>query len=255
MFKTGLKLFGVLSLTILLSVSLIACGGDGGDDDDGGNGDAGTTYTASGTYTYDSDTGVVVLNITNSDFSDDYTPVVGTMQVTVLSLTGTTMITEDEDGQMTWTRDSGTSGDPVGTWEYYDSDEHIEMTLGADGSFSLTLEVLDNGDAGTTYTSSGTYTYDPDTGHLVVNTTTVDFPDAECAPEVGTDEFNIIYITTTTMLWEDLEDPDRRQMTWTRDSGTSGDIVGTWERYDSEYGYTEGTIESNNSFSTIGECP
>lgn len=143
--KSSLRIMGVVFLSILLAVSLTACGGGNGGDGNGGNGgDGAATYTASGTYTYDLGTGILTLNTTSSDFECEG-PEVGTEEIPVISITSTTMIWDFGDGeQMTWTRDSGTSGDIVGTWESSDNEtgNSWEGTFESNSSFSMTGQIV-----------------------------------------------------------------------------------------------------------------
>lgn len=152
----GKSFIGLVLIGLFL---IVGCGGGGGNDGGGdGNVDTGTTYTASGTYTYDPGTGILTLNITSSDFECEG-PEIGTDEFTVLSLTSTTMTWQMEDGDMTWTRDSGISGDIVGTWESYDdeSGNSWEGTFESNSSFSMTGQIVqcENGD------SSGEREFEP----------------------------------------------------------------------------------------------
>jgi len=150
--KSSLRVMGVILLSILLAVFLTACGGGG--DGDGGNGNGGggaATYTASGTYTYDPGTSILTLNVTSSDFECEG-PEVGTEEISVTSITSTTMIWDDEDpeGQRTWTRESGTSGDIVGTWESSNGEtgNSWEATFESNGSFSVVGSIVQCNDGG-----------------------------------------------------------------------------------------------------------
>ena len=79
------------------------------------------------------------------------------------------------------------------------------------------------------YTASGTYTWNSTKGEIPWNWTTSTFV---CeGPEVGTETKKGVTVTSTTMTWTIDDD-----MTWTRSSGTAGDIVGTWTASDSETG-------------------
>ncbi len=139
--KSSLRIMGVVFSSILLAVSLTACGGGG----NGGNGgDGAATYTASGTHTYDLGTGILTLNTTSSDFECEG-PEVGTEEILVISITSTTMIWDFGDGeQMTWTRDNGTSDDIVGTWEFSDNEtgNSWEGTFESNSSFSVTGQIV-----------------------------------------------------------------------------------------------------------------
>jgi hypothetical protein len=97
----------------------------------------------------------------------------------------------------------------------------------------------------TTNNASGTYTYDSLAGILTLNFTSSDFP-VGCGPRVGTDQFTVS-ITPTTMIWAGEND----EMTWTRDNGTSGDIVGVWVMSQDENTY-EAFFGSDGSFTLIG---
>ena len=138
------------------------------------------------------------------------------------------------------------------TYISYFSDKEVvgfQLNGSPDGMMldALPGSIGNDGDAVATYTASGTYTYDPGTGTLTLNTTSSDF---ECeGPEIGTEQITVSSITSTTMVWE--EDPAEEM--WTRDSGISGDIVGIWESYDDDSGNSwEATFELNGSFSVVG---
>jgi hypothetical protein len=143
----------------------------------------------------------------------------------------------------------------AGTGEYeleVPLDENGQVTLfGFADGFQPFKQILEAGNVtiGTDHTASGTYTYDPGTGTLTLNTTSSDF---ECeGPEIGTEQITVSSISSTTMIWDE-EDPEG-QMTWTRDSGTRGDIVGIWESSDDETGNSwAATFELNGSFSVVG---
>lgn len=95
-----------------------------------------TTYTASGTYTYNSGTGALTLNTTSSNFVCEG-PSAGTDSLTVTTLTATSM--QIQGVELTWTRPGGTAGDIVGTWTSFDSSSgnSWEITFNSDGTFSL----------------------------------------------------------------------------------------------------------------------
>lgn len=98
-----------------------------------------------------------------------------------------------------------------------------------------------------TYTASGTYTWNSTKGKLTFNTTKTDFV---CeGPELGTETHTGVTITSTTITWSD----DGSPTTWTRSSGTSGDIVGTWTSTDSETGNSWTlTFNADGTFSATG---
>lgn len=106
-------------------------------------------YSANGTYSYNPNTDILTTNITYSDFPAGAGPPIGITQFHVLSLTSTTMILRPEDPEdqddLIFNRDSGKSGDPVGTWYMYDDDgDVVEATLGADGTISVVANVIDS---------------------------------------------------------------------------------------------------------------
>jgi len=97
----------------------------------------GQSYSASGTYTYNSVTGILVANFTSSNF-EGCGPKGGTEPYTVNSISSTTMIwTNDDNYQMTWTRNSGTSGNIIGRWRYVDDGDIFELELYSNGSFAV----------------------------------------------------------------------------------------------------------------------
>lgn len=101
------------------------------------------TYTASGTYTWNSTKGKITFDWTTSDFVCDG-PEVGTQTVKGVTITSTTITWLEDDGStMTWTRSGGTSGDIVGTWTTSDSEtgNSWTVTYNADGTVSVTGNV------------------------------------------------------------------------------------------------------------------
>ncbi len=129
-----------LSLLLMIIMAFVGCGGSSDDD--------GKTYTASGTYTYDSQTDILTVNTTSSDFECDGLEV-GTEEFTVESITETKMVWLEKDGKTIWTRDSGTSGEIVGTWGDMDESEPYELIFELSGNFSLTgknVKCDDDGD-------------------------------------------------------------------------------------------------------------
>jgi len=96
-----------------------------------------------------------------------------------------------------------------------------------------------------TYTASGTYTYNPDTGVLVFNLTSSNF--TGCGPDEGQETINVDSLTATTMHW--IED----DMTWTRDSGKAGDITGTWDWVDENGNAYEANVDGDGAIVVIGE--
>ena len=94
-----------------------------------------STNYASGTYSYNPSTRILSFTFTSSDFSGCGPEAGDSGQLTVLSLTSTTMVWLDDDGdQETWTRTSGTSGDIVGTWSQSENGNMYVLTFRSDGS-------------------------------------------------------------------------------------------------------------------------
>lgn len=122
-------------LVLLLAFGLAVCAEIPTDEEteDG----AGTQYSASGTYTYDSDAGMLTIYVTSSTFECDG-PEVGTEQFTIDILTSTSMTWNDNG---TWTRSGGTAGDITGTWTAIDDrGDSAELTLDSDGNFTFTAD-------------------------------------------------------------------------------------------------------------------
>jgi hypothetical protein len=110
---------------------------------------AGTgTHTASGTYTWNSSTGVITWNWTSSNFVCDG-PEVGTDTETGVTITSTTMTWSGGDN-MTWTRSSGTANDIVGTWTASDSTTGNSWTLtfNANDTVSVVGVIVQCGEGG-----------------------------------------------------------------------------------------------------------
>ena len=103
------------------------------------------THNASGTYTWNSTTGVIILNVTNSDFICDG-PDLDPDTITGVTITATTMTWVEES--MTWTRSSGTAGNIVGTWISTDSatGNSYTLTFHANGTISVTGVIVQCGD-------------------------------------------------------------------------------------------------------------
>jgi hypothetical protein len=98
-------------------------------------GDKVVKYTASGTYTYSD--GTITMNWTNSDFlcngpKDGF---INTKTGVTVSNTTLTWSDFNDNDIMTWTRESGTAGDPAGTWTTTDLEGNAHV---------LTIEVTDS---------------------------------------------------------------------------------------------------------------
>lgn len=104
------------------------------------------THTASGTYTWDSNS-TFVLTTTTSDFICNG-PELGAQTITGVTVTATTMTWPNDN--TTWTRSSGTAGDIVGTWTSTDTTGTYTLTLNVNGTVSVVGVIVqcnnDNGD-------------------------------------------------------------------------------------------------------------
>lgn len=125
----------------LLSILMLSCGGSSGGSDDNGDIEP-QTYTASGNYWYNPDTGMLVLTFILSEFLSGCGPSVGDEMVDVDSITETTMHWVEDD--MTWTRDSGAADDILGVWDWVDEDGNAyEITFNNDFSMVVVAEIVD----------------------------------------------------------------------------------------------------------------
>ena len=103
-------------------------------------GDNGTQNNADGTYSYDSGSGTLTINIVSSNFTCDG-PTLGIHDETVSSFTATSMTwTYPDGGSTTWTRARGTTGDITGTWTSHSSStgNTFYLTLNTDGTAYVT---------------------------------------------------------------------------------------------------------------------
>lgn len=139
------KVFFITLIFITGIVCIIASGGGGsGDDGDGSDGDTSTpqSYTASGNYNYNQDTGELLLTFALSDFFG-CGPVVGDEFHEVESITETALLlNQGEEDEMTWTRNSGTAGDITGTWDFEDDGNNYTITFNADMTISVVGKIL-----------------------------------------------------------------------------------------------------------------
>ena len=136
----------VVAFGILAIIGSSGGGGGGGGGDDNGGGVEPQSYSASGTYVYDSNTGILTFTFVSSTFPD-CGPRVGVETVQVDSITETIMIWDG--GDMTWTRGSGTSDDITGTWNYTDDDGNsYNATIESNGTMSVTGEIVECGSGG-----------------------------------------------------------------------------------------------------------
>ena len=111
-------------------------------------------YTAGGTYTYNSTTGVQTSNWTSSNFTCDGPSAGDTNTKTGVTITSTTMT---YDGGDIWTRSSGTAGDIVGTWTFTNSTtgNSFTMTYNADLTVSLVGNIVSCGIGSTSSAPTG----------------------------------------------------------------------------------------------------
>ena len=96
--------------------------------------------TASGTYTYNTGSGLLSMNWVSSNFICDG-PTLGAKSETVTSLTATAMSWQ---GGMTWSRASGTVGDILGTWSSTEpsTGNVYTITFSADGSIAVSSSII-----------------------------------------------------------------------------------------------------------------
>jgi len=107
----------------------------------------GVTATASGTYTWNSATGVTTGTWTSSDFTCDG-PNLGTDTTAGVTVTATS-ITGLNNG-LTWSRLSGTAGDVVGTWTATEriTGNSYTLVVNADGTMSVVGNIISCGYGG-----------------------------------------------------------------------------------------------------------
>jgi hypothetical protein len=96
--------------------------------------------SASGDYIYNSQKGVLIMEIDWSTFIECGV-MVGTFVQFVSPITSTTMTWTDPDPQdadeIIWIRSSGTSGDITGTWSMSKESNTYSVTFNSDGSFTV----------------------------------------------------------------------------------------------------------------------
>ena len=126
----------LLLITTLIIPFLSGCGGDGS------SSPLLNSYplvmSASGSYTYSPATNNLSLNLKNSNFMD-CGPETGESDVTVLSITPHELTWLDDEGQLVWNRDSGTAGDILGAWTYYDSSDGNEYVINFEAGGRLSI--------------------------------------------------------------------------------------------------------------------
>lgn len=99
-----------------------------------------------------------------------------------------------------------------------------------------------NSSAGPHRAAWGTYSYTSGvlSGEFIFSTFVFN------GPEIGSFEVHNVSVTSTQLVMSDSE-------VWIRDNGVSGDIVGRWERTDSENNTHTITLDSNGSFILTAE--
>ena len=106
-------------------------------------------FYANGRYVYNSQNGVLFLYYQNTTFLDCGPVKKGLDAYIVTSLDSTTMKWSSwypgDDLRLTWTRSSGTSGDIVGTWSGTMGPNTYSATTNADGTFSVTGNIVQCG--------------------------------------------------------------------------------------------------------------
>jgi len=107
--------------------------------------------------------------------------------------------------------------------------------------------VIDPG-LGPRYSAWGTYTYS--SGILAGNFTFSNFVNG---PETGPFQITVVSISSTSMT---LRDTESNLETWTRETGTAGDIVGRWERNDIDNSTFIVVLDSNGGmvYSAYGDA-
>ena len=106
-----------------------------------------STHTASGTFAWNTTTGVLTTNWTSSDFTCGG-PSIGTDIQAGVIITATTMTIPSKN--ITWTRSSGTAGNGAGTWTATDSatGNSYTLTINTNGTLSLTGLIVRCGGGG-----------------------------------------------------------------------------------------------------------
>ncbi len=246
----SLRYLLIVSVITIGFISIIASnGGDNGEPTPTGNG--GGDYTGSGTYDYDSTAQTLELDFGPNNFPSACE--IEDVTVSDVIIGETSLEWSMGSDAFTWTRSSGTAGDIVGEWTL--ENEPLVLTFNSDNTFTLvgTNFSCGSGDSGSDSPSknaSGTYEYDSEAETLSTNTT---FSDFDCGPEVGTRLQNVTELSGTTLT---IQDEDI-EMTYTRDSGNSEDIVGVWNYSDGSEINLTCTFNSDGTFSVSGtiDCP
>lgn len=96
-------------------------------------------HTANGSYNYNPPSGILELDFTSSDYLYECGPSTGSQTYLVQSITATVMVmTNDDDEQEIWVRQSGTAGDIRGTWKYTSENGNTYVSqFGSNGSLTV----------------------------------------------------------------------------------------------------------------------
>lgn len=104
-----------------------------------------------------------------------------------------------------------------------------------------------------TFNAGGKYIYNSEKAVLIVENEWSNFKG--CGLDVGMNVWFVSNITSTTMTWYEPQSPidyeDNDNITWSRSSGTSGDIVGTWNAFLEPNSYFV-TFNSDGYFTVVG---
>jgi len=177
----GLKLFFILALFALLIMGCNSGSGGGGNGNPGGNDNPidDYLYRTNGSYAFNSNTGTIVGQFTNSTFPACCGPDADDFTVNNVTVGSTTMVwpaNDPDDDNTFWTRDSGTSGDIVGTWELTQGNERFCIIFNSDGTLQLGGDCFFDGSGSLSISSAD---FCDDVISLNSNNACVELPDAD----------------------------------------------------------------------------
>lgn len=223
------------------------------------------THTANGTYTYEAEANLLTLNITSSDFVDDG-PSVGTEKFSIQSITSTTL---------TWTNEGGELGVYGPSFEF-EFESLIPKTIGT-YHIGSDFEAIDFQNSDTPYNLhayGGSVTITSVSPMFEGTFTLTNFaPDHGEAPSLAgnvTGSFSVPYDGSASGIFiahglvdgyaidlnesiAHIQIEGNDQMTWTREDGPNGDLVGRWEIIISETGSTyEIHFDSDGNVLVVG---
>ncbi|MDA8086318.1 MAG: hypothetical protein M0Z75_06405 [Nitrospiraceae bacterium] len=209
-------------------------------------------YTASGTYTYDQNTGDFTINTTSSTFPCNGPEAGKTESWTVTYPSSTSMTWTKGSDVMAWTA-SGTVSGIIGTWTHTDlsTGATYTATINSNGTFSVSGTATScSGSSSSVQDASGTFTYSNSILSIAVSSST--FVNCTGPGTAGSSSsFTVSNLGATSMKWTDTSDSSNI-MNWTR-SGSGSGLYGTWTMTDSSTGnsYTA-TINSNGTWAVVG---